>query len=123
MKIQTYQGENIRAILDKAPYDWRATGTYGVERSLKNGKISNILLIYVNSRDLKEWDKYLTANSVKSTKVLPDLKLVGVDTLPESSKKDRNVVDISHLIADLEKVAPRYRETHPEIVEHLSDVA
>lgn len=118
-----YQGEKIRAVLDKAPYDWRATGTYGVERALRNGKISNILLIYVDSRDLDKWDSYLNSNSIQSTKVLPDLKLIGMDALPGPSKKDRNIVDISQLIADLEKIAPRYRETHPEVVEHLKDVA
>ena len=29
----------------------------------------------------------------------------------------------NHVIADLEKIAPRYRETHPEIVGQLKDVA
>jgi hypothetical protein len=118
-----YHGENVRAVLDKAPYDWRATGTYGVERALRNGNISNILLVYVDSRDLDNWDSYLNSNSIQATKVLPDLKLIGTDSLPEPSKKDRNIVDIGMLIADLERIAPRYRETHPEIVSQLKDVA
>lgn len=123
MKIQSYQGRRIRKVLANAPYDWRATGTYGVERALKNGQISKILLLYVNSSEMEKWRKYLKSNSIQPTKTLPDLRLVGVDTLPKQSKKDKNSVDISHLIEDLAKVAPRYQENHPEVIDCLKDVA
>ena len=121
--IHFYSGKNIRESLNNAPYDWRATGTYGVERVLKTEQISQILLIYVDANDMTHWQKYLSSRFVKPTKVLPDLKLVSVDTLPEPSKNDRNVVDISYLIADLERVAPRYCETHSEIIKQLREVA
>jgi len=123
MKRQSYAGQGIRDILNQAPYEWRATGTYGVERALKNDNISNVLLIYVHNKDFKKWEDYLKSNSIQPTQVLPDLRLVGVDTLPKPYKKDKNVVDISNLIDDLTKLAPRYQETHPEIIADLKDVA
>ena len=53
------------------------------------------------------------------TRILANLKLVGVDKLPAPCHQDSNVVNLSKLIRDIYKMAPRYQETHPEIINYL----
>jgi len=120
MKLLTYKGnDNIRKLLAEVPYEWRATGTYGIEKILKNGYISSVFIIYVKKEDLRGWEEYLRSNGVMPARILANLKLVGVDKLPAPSYQDPNVVNLRKLIRDVYKMAPRYRETHPEIINYL----
>lgn len=123
MKIANYCGKNIRDVLDTAPYEWLATGTFGVERTLENGLLSNILLVYVRQKEFGSWRKYLASKNIQPTKILPDLKLIGADSLPDSAKNDKHVVDISCLLVDLATLAPRYKETHPDVIRRLKEAA
>ncbi len=121
MKVQTYKGDNIRKLLDNAPYEWRATGTYGIEKVLKNGYQTSTFMIYVNNKDLDKWQEYLTSKSTMPTNILANLNLIGVNKLPNSSYQNSNVVDLGKLVKDIYQMAPRYRETHPEVMRYLKE--
>ena len=119
--LRSYKGSNIKEIIDNSPYEWRATGTYGVERLSID--TTDIFMIYVKNSDLIKWDSYLSDNNIVSTDRLPDLKLIGVDKLPKSHENDKHLVEIIKLIEDLFKMAPRYAENHPEVVERLKKLS
>jgi hypothetical protein len=114
----TYNG-NVSSLLQKAPYDWRATGTFGTELLLKDSFHTDTHLLYVDEKDILAWERYLQTNDAKPAKILPNIKIIGVPKLPSASDKNSHVVTLDKLLEDLRTMAPRFYENNPPVIRRL----
>jgi len=110
---------NIVDLLNGAPYDWRATGTFGSELLLQNGFRTDNCFLYVKAGELGAWETYLKCRQAKPTNVLSNIKLISVPQLPSAADKNPHVVALDQLLEDLRIMAPRFYENNPGVLKQL----
>ncbi len=112
-----YNGD-VREVLSRVPYRWLATGTYGAELIHDNNLRTHVFMLYVKTRDLPDFAKYLYSQGAYKTPIIPNIRLLVVDKLPAPSRLDERVVNEKKLIEDLEtRVGARFVENYRHIID------
>ncbi|MBI1970014.1 hypothetical protein HYS48_04940 [Candidatus Woesearchaeota archaeon] len=115
-----YQGD-VSQVLEQAPSDFRVSWEYGLFLLETPGiaKPSDIFL-YVPEKEMEMWTTHLKQYGAYETRVLPTIRLFGMSSLPQPSKKHPHVVNEQRLLEDILRSMPaRFAENNPEVLAQL----